>query len=128
MKTKIYRFLAHFNRKNYIDVLKKIEIAWNHDSSKGPLPHLSPSNVTMEHQTGISPPSFNRHPLKLNFLEIFYHRFPNIYELIGRSKNITYAVDDVVRIAIPTSSAFQKSYQPQFSEELYRIHRYDFHN
>ncbi len=52
VKTKIYRFLAHFNRKRYIEVLKKIENAWNHDSAKGPLPNLSPTNVSIDRQTG----------------------------------------------------------------------------
>ena len=30
---------------------------------------------------------------------------------------------DIVRTALPTTSAFQKSYRPQFSKDLFRIHR-----
>ena len=106
IKRKIYLYMAHYNRKRYSNVLKRIERAWNSDPKKNPA-DISPTKITLANQT-----------------KVFYSIYPNIYKIIGWAKKIAYRVGDNVRLAIERpSNAFTKSYKPKFSQEIYKISR-----
>ena len=106
VKRKIYLHLFHYNKKRYIDLLEKIENAWNSDKRKNPS-RIAPNKITLANQT-----------------EVFYKIYDNIYDIMGWAEKIAYKIGDTVRVATNLGgNVFSKSYKPQFSQEKYRISR-----
>lgn len=101
LKERLWRYFTHRNTQRYVDVLPRIVEAYNatRHSSIG----MAPSEVTLD----------NAAEARANL----QRRYPPRHS--GKPK---FAKDDIVRIS-KTKGTFQKGYEANWSEELFKIRR-----
>lgn len=101
LKERLWRYFTHKNTQRYIDVLPQVVQAYNNacHSSIG----MAPNEVTLDNAARARAYLQKRYPPRLK----------------GRPR---FRKDDVVRIS-KTKGTFQKGYEANWSEELFKIRR-----
>ena len=104
LKTKIYRYLTHTGKKQYLSILP--DLLRNYNASYHRSIKTVPKNVT-----------------ESNRLEIYHNLYADDIDkqFTTKPKKYKFQIDDSVRISI-SKAQFERSFQPRWSREIFKIH------